>query len=186
MTAKRRPGRPRVKPAEQRRDDLLNAADRLFRDQGFAATSVDQITVAAGVAKGTYYLYFTSKDDIRAALAERLALRHLETLKQAVDTAPDHPVEAWVEACLALRFEWGVHPLLVDHLTDLLTPVAEQPRAMAVFLISGVQAMIGESVEPAQIKALCARLTGGQQQAPRPPKPASAPKRPEVRQGSLF
>ena len=43
---------PRTKPPEQRRDDLMNAAQRLFLDLGVSATTVEQITSGAGVAKG--------------------------------------------------------------------------------------------------------------------------------------
>lgn len=57
---------------ERRREELLDAADELFRDRGVAATTVADITERAGVAKGTFYLYFESKDHVVAGLHERL------------------------------------------------------------------------------------------------------------------
>jgi AcrR family transcriptional regulator len=57
--------------AELRRTGILNAARCVFAQKGFADTNVDDIATRAGVAKGTLYLYFTSKEQIyMAALIE--------------------------------------------------------------------------------------------------------------------
>lgn len=61
----------RARPSEHRRDDLLDAAQELFTEKGVAATAVSEITSRAGVAKGTFYLYFASKDHVVAGLHER-------------------------------------------------------------------------------------------------------------------
>ena len=53
--------RPRTKAPEERRDELMNAAQRLFLEQGVATTTIEQITMGADVAKGTFYLHFSSK-----------------------------------------------------------------------------------------------------------------------------
>ena len=50
--------------------------------------SIEHITSAAGVAKGTFYLYFSSKDDVLAALADRFAQKLLERIKTAVAEKP--------------------------------------------------------------------------------------------------
>lgn len=49
---------------EDKKEKLLAAAKELFSEQGFKATNVSQITRAAGMATGTFYLYFTSKEQI--------------------------------------------------------------------------------------------------------------------------
>ena len=49
----------------------MDAAEKLFLEQGVAPTTVEQITDGAGVAKGTFYLYFSSKEDILSALGDR-------------------------------------------------------------------------------------------------------------------
>ena len=60
-----------VKHPDVRRDELLDIALDLIMTRGFAATSVEQITNAVGVAKGTFYYYFASKDDLLAQLVGR-------------------------------------------------------------------------------------------------------------------
>ncbi|MFZ5827862.1 MAG: TetR/AcrR family transcriptional regulator [Bacillota bacterium] len=47
-----------------RRQALIDAGLELFRQQGFASTTVDQITSRAGVAKGAFYSYFPTKEDL--------------------------------------------------------------------------------------------------------------------------
>ena len=60
-----------TKSADERRQDLLDAALRVFAEKGIGRTTVSDITEAAEVAKGTFYLYFDSKDHLVAALKER-------------------------------------------------------------------------------------------------------------------
>jgi len=57
-----------VKPTEERRRDILEAALAAFGTKGFNDTTVDEIAQAAGVAKGTVYLYFESKEHLLLAL----------------------------------------------------------------------------------------------------------------------
>jgi AcrR family transcriptional regulator len=65
--------RPRVRAPDRRRDELLAAAIDLFLTQGIEATSVADIAHAAGVAKGTFYLYFKTREDLLDALRAQLA-----------------------------------------------------------------------------------------------------------------
>lgn len=52
------------------RGAILEAAERAFADQGFAATTMDDIAAAAGVAKGAVYHHFPSKETLFAAVFE--------------------------------------------------------------------------------------------------------------------
>jgi AcrR family transcriptional regulator len=66
-----RADRKRVtKSADERRQDLLEAAVRVFAEKGVAKSTVSDITEAASVAKGTFYLYFDSKEHLLAAMKE--------------------------------------------------------------------------------------------------------------------
>jgi AcrR family transcriptional regulator len=61
----------RVKPAEERRQEILDAALRLFREHGFEETTVQDVADEAGVATGTVYLYFPSKERLLYAIHVR-------------------------------------------------------------------------------------------------------------------
>ncbi len=64
VTIRKNAPRPRTKPAETRRDELLAAATVLFVAKGVGPTTIDEIAARADVAKGTVYIYFPSKDDL--------------------------------------------------------------------------------------------------------------------------
>lgn len=53
---------------KKKQDALLNTAYQLFTEKGFQKTSISDIVNEAGVAKGTFYLYFKDKLDIRYKL----------------------------------------------------------------------------------------------------------------------
>jgi TetR/AcrR family fatty acid metabolism transcriptional regulator len=65
-------GRARAKPTRggDKRERILDAAVRVFAKKGFYATRVSEVAKAAGVADGTIYLYFRSKDEILVSLFE--------------------------------------------------------------------------------------------------------------------
>lgn len=93
--------RPRTKPAEIRREELMDAAQALFLEKGFAATSVDEIVKQADVAKGTFYLQFKTKEDVLVALRERFVTTFCERLTKAMDGPPAEAwgrrLDAWIE-----------------------------------------------------------------------------------------
>ncbi|HBN55148.1 MAG TPA: TetR family transcriptional regulator [Lachnospiraceae bacterium] len=62
---------------ENKRKDLLNAAFELFTTKGFTDTSIADIVSKAGIAKGTFYLYFKDKTDIRNRLISSKATQIL-------------------------------------------------------------------------------------------------------------
>jgi AcrR family transcriptional regulator len=72
-----------VKDADVRREELLDTALALFLEHGYERTSVEQITTAVGVAKGTFYHYFDSKQD----LLEQLALTYADDLFAHLENA---------------------------------------------------------------------------------------------------
>lgn len=89
------PARERLRKrdtAENRRAAILQAARTVFAQRGFANTMIDDVAEAAGVAKGTVYLYFASKEQIfMEALLERA--RDLE----AVATSAFAAAQGWRE-----------------------------------------------------------------------------------------
>src|SRR4026207_967129 len=88
MHGHRRPTRTDV-ITEYRRDALLHAATRIFGKYGFDGATMEQIAHDAGVAKGTTYLYYRSKQSIYdAALSRGLAELDRRT-HEAVERAPD-------------------------------------------------------------------------------------------------
>ena len=71
----------------QKMDALFQSAYDLFLNQGIEKTSISDIAKKAGVAKGTFYLYFADKYEIRDRLIARTASRLFQRAHKALETA---------------------------------------------------------------------------------------------------
>jgi AcrR family transcriptional regulator len=86
----------RIARRELRHRALVKAAAAVFAEKGVSATSVDDIVRAAGVAKGTFYLYFTTRDDVVNAVAAQMVEGVADRI-EALATDPDRsPAERLV------------------------------------------------------------------------------------------
>lgn len=55
---------PAANPSSNKRDELVEIASALFYKQGYGATGIKQIIDEAGIAKGTFYSHFASKEEV--------------------------------------------------------------------------------------------------------------------------
>jgi TetR/AcrR family fatty acid metabolism transcriptional regulator len=90
--------RPRRSPAAARRggdkrERILRAAVRVFARSGFYAARVSEVAKAAGVADGTIYLYFQSKDELLVSLFEDRVERLLAYLREELPKLGGAPVK---------------------------------------------------------------------------------------------
>jgi AcrR family transcriptional regulator len=111
----------RAERKAQTREQLIGAAERLFKRDGFHATSVDAVADAAGYTKGAVYSNFASKEelffavyerrlDARVAQLDRLAADAPSAhaaLRAAVDSAGKRSEDGW----MAVFFEFWAHVL---------------------------------------------------------------------------
>ena len=69
---------PRPNVSEERKDQIMNAAEEVFSQKGFNDARMDDIAEETGLSKGTLYLYYKSKDDLIIAILERLFQREFK------------------------------------------------------------------------------------------------------------
>ncbi|WP_168626695.1 MULTISPECIES: TetR/AcrR family transcriptional regulator [unclassified Cryobacterium] len=79
---------PRTERGNRTRSKLLVAAEKVFSECGYHEASIVRITEAAGVAQGTFYLYFGSKLEIFDELVEDLNRRVRHAMRDAMEGAP--------------------------------------------------------------------------------------------------
>lgn len=72
---------------EEKKLHLMQAAETMFLQKGFAGTSIDDIVRTAGVAKGTFYLYFQDKAEIWDAVVVQISLRVLAQSKLTMESS---------------------------------------------------------------------------------------------------
>lgn len=98
-----------TKDPDVRREELLDIAFELCRTQGFEALRVEHIVQQAGVAKGTFYHYFASKDAVLEALIQRFG----EGLFAQLSSAAEGPgsaaqrLHAVMQAAAAFKLGFG-------------------------------------------------------------------------------
>ncbi len=113
---------PRPDVSDERKSQILNAAEDVFTQKGFEEARMDDIAEETGLSKGTLYLYFKSKDDLIIAILDRMfqrEFRQLENLDQ--------------ETTSATEAIWKITDLLTKEILGLLrlVPIVYQFLALA-------------------------------------------------------
>ncbi|WP_223554908.1 TetR/AcrR family transcriptional regulator [Lysinibacillus sphaericus] len=104
------------KEAQERRNEILDAADELFGQKGFDGTSTNDILEKVGIARGTLYYHFKSKEDIMDALIERYNAQILGAAK-AIAADKSIPInERIVRVVMALNISDGNGKEIIDHI----------------------------------------------------------------------
>ncbi|HYU58812.1 MAG TPA: TetR/AcrR family transcriptional regulator [Actinomycetota bacterium] len=136
-----------AKPAEERRVDLMDAALRVFLEKGAASTTVADITDAAGVAKGTFYLYFDSKEALLGALKERFVddmIAHASQFAERVGREDwwilaEATAEGWVDFALEHRAQ--IRLFAQEGVTvETFEPFAECEAKLHGLFVAGIEA----------------------------------------------
>lgn len=129
-----------VKPADERRRDLLDAGLALLKERGYEGAAVSEIADRAGVAKGTFYLYFETKAHLVVALRDR----HREQITADImGSLGDGRTDAWsiIDATLDAFVTFLVedreaHDVLFDGPAAAVTvPGEDDSVATVAFLI---------------------------------------------------
>lgn len=144
-----------------RRAQLVDAAARVFTESGVENTTVSDIVGAAGVAQGTFYLYFDSKDEVLVAVAERLVdeLIRAAEVELGGEAPADEQLRHFVRALGAFerdpsavelaevlhrpenrRLHDRLEERLVPRLVPLVERIVERGRAEGVFRVASPRA----------------------------------------------
>ena len=137
-----------VKKPEERKAEMVAAASKLFAQQGFVRTSVAEIVTAVDVAKGLFYYYFTTKDDMVKAVVEGYCA-YLGTLANEIAESEGSAREK-LSRLMALP-AWNqcfTAPLVAD----LCLP---QHAALYTDMCDRLVAHMGPSLEKMAAQALC-------------------------------
>jgi AcrR family transcriptional regulator len=127
--------RRRLAP-ENRRAELIDAAVAVLRSEVDGGNWVEEVTRAAGAAKGTFYVYFSSWEDMLAVVRERLVDECSAPIEDAL--AADGPVDWWavLEAQCGRFFdvvtEFARHHALIFHSALPRDPAGTRQSAPAL------------------------------------------------------
>lgn len=108
---------PKTRRGRMTRDKLLEAAEIEFGEKGFHEAAISGITHRAGVALGTFYTYFESKEELFAALVSFMSERTRQWVGERVADAPDRltaerlGLEAYIEF---VRQHKGIYRIITE------------------------------------------------------------------------
>ncbi len=103
--------------SEIRRNQILDAATKVFVRLGFQHARMDDIVEESGLSKGTLYWYFKSKEDIINAILRRLftgELENLESLLEAEGTASERLIQLTNNRVIGMKRMSGIVPIIFE------------------------------------------------------------------------
>ena len=126
-------------PRHDKRARIMDAAIKVFAERGFHTATVAEIAKAAGVADGTIYLYFKSKDDLLLRLFDEKMTDLLGEARSALDQEKSAPAR--------LRRFIQLHLALVEKNPELASVLIVELRQSAQFIKAADRAKLAAYVD---------------------------------------
>ena len=104
------------KEYNERRNEILDAAAKLFGTKGYNKSTVNDILDAVGIAKGTFYYYFKSKEEVLDAIIDRVTEIVVSRAAEASSNPELSPVMKLLNIILSMRVESEVDNGLMEEL----------------------------------------------------------------------
>lgn len=154
---KRAPKRGRPRPSTERgrqsRQRIVEAAEKVFGEKGYFPASIADITREAGVAQGTFYVYFKSKHEVFVEVVESLAHTIRTATRTALDGARDRLEEE--ERGFAAFFSLvGKHPNLYRIVRQAEFVDADAFRGYYAAIVPGYARRLRGAMERGEVRRL--------------------------------
>ena len=146
-----------MKKGERRKQELLKIAYRMFIEKGYENTSIDEIIAEAGIAKGTYYYYFESKEATLEAVIDIMIEEEIGRAKEVLETSLPVP-QKLVSVIYSLRpaqdeqviadaldatenivMQEKVNRRIVEEAVPLLTEVVKEGISQGIFECTNIE-----------------------------------------------
>ena len=137
-----------VKEAEERKSEILDAAEELFAAKGYEKTSTGDILERVGIARGTLYYHFKSKEDILDALIERINGTLIAGAKKVAEDQSIPVVERIVRTIISMKVDSGEDTIGHEVIQQVHKPQnALMHQKMQQGLLDGVVPVLAGLVE---------------------------------------
>ena len=109
-----------VKEAEERKNEILDAAEYLFAVKGFDGTSTNDILEAIGIARGTLYYHFKSKEEILDAMIARITRNLMAKAALIAEDQSIPPLERITRTIMELNVDNEIGKEIMNQVHTLL------------------------------------------------------------------
>lgn len=147
-----------VKEHNERRNEILDTAQRLFATKGYDKCTINDILNEIGIAKGTFYHYFKSKEEVLDAIIDRGTQMIKAGLNKVVSNDKLNSFEKLFQCFLALRIEDKMEPGLLSeihkpenalmHQKSLNSMVTEVTPILTDVVLEGVEEGVFQTEYP--------------------------------------
>ena len=143
-----------VKEAEERKNEILDAAEHLFGGKGFDSTSTTDILNEIGIARGTLYYHFKSKEEILDAMIERMVKRLAEKAEKIISEKDTPVLQRLTKMMLALRVD-------DKNFSHGLLKQAHRPQnalmhqKMQTCILSEINPLITDLIQESIVQGIC-------------------------------
>jgi AcrR family transcriptional regulator len=144
-----------VKAPDVRRSELITTAQELFYTKGYESTSITDIVKSVGVAKGTFYYYFDSKQAILETLVDELVTQVVAILQEIVADETLTAIPKWTQAFQIIG-NWKL-----EQKADLMAMARVMQQADNVLLLHKMQTQSVQMVPPELAKIIAQGVDEG-------------------------
>ena len=134
-----------VKSAEERKNEILDVAEELFAEKGFDNASTNDIINRIGIARGTLYHHFGSKEEILDAIVERMTHEGISRAKAIVADSSIPLLSRFTGAVLALNINTKAGAEVLEQIHRPQNALLHQK--MQERLLGGVVPLIAQLIE---------------------------------------
>lgn len=142
-----------VKEAEERREEILDAAEKLFAAKGFDNTSTGDILDVVGIARGTLYYHFKSKEDILDGVIQRITDQLMQDAGEIVRKKELPVLERLTKAIMSLNVESKIGYEIMEQVHRPQNALMHQK--MQTTLLAGINPILTELVEEGIQQGIC-------------------------------
>ncbi len=142
-----------VKEAEERKNEILDVAERLFSTKGFDQTSTGDILAQVGIARGTLYYHFQSKEEILDAVIGRMIGQMLVRARELVGRRELSVLQRLTLMIRTLQIHEGWGDALMEQIHKPQNALMHQK--IQERLLAGVNPLLTELIEEGVAEGIC-------------------------------
>lgn len=142
-----------IKNPEERKNEILDAADKLFTQKGFDGTSTNDILEVVGIARGTLYYHFKSKEDIMDSLIDRYSTGILTRAKEIAGDKSIPVYERIVQTVMALNMNYDSGKEIIEHIHKPQNALMHFKAQKAI--LNGLTPILTEIIKDGIDEGLC-------------------------------
>ena len=141
-----------VKSADERKNEILDVAEELFAEKGFDNASTNDIINRIGIARGTLYHHFSSKEEILDAIVERMTHEGIARSRAIINDKDTPILDRLTGAFLALNISNGARSEVMEQVHKPQNALLHQKMQERLF--AGVVPLITQLIEEGNASGL--------------------------------